>query len=75
MDGKSSPLLAAGMKCTIFNMKISRANCLRSKAIEQSHSGARLDTYYNKEFAKRLIKKISSREIGNSVSFHGVEGT
>ena len=47
MDGEGSPLLTAGMKCTILNMKISCAHCLRSESIKQCHSWPWLDAHWN----------------------------
>ena len=47
MNGEGSPLLTAGMKCSIFNMEISRAHSLWSEAIKEGYSRAWLDTYCN----------------------------
>ena len=49
MNSECSPLLAARVECTIFDVKIPSADSLGSKSIEQSNCGARLDTYCKKK--------------------------
>lgn len=62
MNSERSPLLAACMECTIFDMKIPSADSLRSKAIEKSNSGPRLDTYCKKKWNSKL--KLANEQVG-----------